>query len=250
MSRKPKFRDVSPEAFYGEGEENKRFSSNLKIQQRTDLTVKQKSFLQLIEDDDTKIVFLYGPAGTSKTFLSVLAALQLLNKKKIGGIYYIRSVVESASKSLGFLPGEKEDKMEPYLMPLKDKLDELLLKSDITHLAKEQTIKGTPVNYLRGASINDALIIADEAQNFDKKELTTIMTRMGNGSKMIICGDPMQSDPAVNGKSGLVPFVNLFDNKESQDNGIYCVKLGTEDIVRSGILKFIIGKIESLIIGR
>lgn len=245
MSRKTKFRDVSPEAFYGDGEENKRFSSSLKIQQRTDLTDKQKAFLQLIEDQDTQIIFLSGPAGTSKTFLSVLAGLQLLNKRKIGGIYYIRSVIESASRSLGFLPGEKEDKMEPYLMPLKDKLDELLLKSDITHLAKEQAIKGTPVNYLRGASISDHLIIADEAQNFDKKELTTILTRIGFGSKLIVCGDPMQSD--INGKSGFTPFFNLFNNEESQKEGIYCVQFGKEDIVRSGILKFIIEKIESMV---
>lgn len=240
MSKKSRLRDVPSSEFFDGGTKRGNF---LKIQQKNNLTKRQKAFLQLIEDDETKIIFLSGPAGTSKTFLSVLAGLQLINSKKIASIYYIRSVIESASRSLGYLPGEASDKMEPYLMPLHDKLEELLLKEDINYLTKEKLIKGTPVNYLRGASISDALIIADEAQNFDKKELITILTRIGEGSKLIVCGDPSQSD--INGKSGFAPMCKVFTGEDSEENGVFHVKFGTEDIVRSGILKFILCKLEA-----
>jgi phosphate starvation-inducible PhoH-like protein len=167
----------------------------------------------------------------------------LMNKHTISDIIYIRSVIESASKSLGYLPGEAEDKMQPYLQPLMDKVEEILPSGEANQLLKEKRIIGSAVNFLRGASWNAKFIIADEAQNFDFKELTTILTRLGKFSKLIIAGDPMQSD--INGKSGFVKMSDLFNNEASKENGIHYFSFTKEDIVRSGILKFIVERIES-----
>ncbi len=215
----------------------------LNIRQRDDLTDNQKRFIDLAMDKSTRVIFVSGPAGTSKTFVSVLAGLMTLNKHSVSDILYIRSVVESASRSMGFLPGEAGDKMLPYLQPLLDKLDEMLPADQIALLTKEKRVEGTVVNFLRGASFNAKFIIADEAQNFDTKELTTIMTRLGKFSKLIIAGDPGQSD--INGKSGFVKMCDLFNDEESRKNGIHYFSFTKEDIVRSGILKYIVERLES-----
>lgn len=221
-----------------------KIGKELKIRHRKDLTDKQIDFMKLALSKDTKIIFVKGPAGTSKTYLAVYAALQLLNQKKVTDVIYVRSVAESASKGLGFLPGEMHDKFEPFLMPLIDKLEELLPKDDISYLNEERRVTGTPINYLRGASFNDKIIIGEEAQNFDSKELTTLITRIGEGSRAIIIGDPTQSD--INGRSGFIKVYNAFDNQESADLGIHCFEFDKDDIVRSGLLKYIIEVLESI----
>src|SRR5574343_1308571 len=194
--------------------QRKKFESDIKIRERSDLTQKQIDLLNLIQNKNTKVVFVKGPAGVSKTFIAILAGLKLLQNKTISDIIYIRSIIESASKSLGSLPGSAILKMEPFLMPLMDKLEELLPAHDIQKLLDDERIKGLPINYLRGSSFNAKYIIADESQNFDKKELTTTISRLGEKSKLIILADPLQSD--INGKSGFMPFYNLFNDKESQ----------------------------------
>lgn len=220
-----------------------KISFELQIKERDDITPKQKELIDLILDKNTKVIFLSGPAGTSKTFISVLAGLKLLNKHAVSDILYIRSVVESASRSLGYLPGEQGDKMEPYLRPLQDKLEEMIGHHDIERLKKEKRVEACPVNYLRGASFNAKFILVDEAQNLDSKEITTVITRLGMFSKIIIAGDPSQSD--INGKSGFMKFCDWFNDEESRKNGIHYFAFTKEDIVRSGILKYIIERIES-----
>lgn len=214
----------------------------LTIQQRNDLTPKQQELLKLILDRETRVVFLSGPAGTAKTYLSVLAGLMLMQKHSVSDILYIRSVVESASKSMGYLPGEAGDKMEPYLRPLRDKLDEILPLNEVTQLIKDKRAEGMPVGFLRGASFNARFILVDEAQNLDQKELITVLTRVGRFSKIIIAGDPMQSD--INGKTGFSPLYKLFDDEESRTNGVYCFTFAKDDIVRSGLVKYIVDRIE------
>ncbi len=215
---------------------------DLSIRERKDFTDKQKKLIDLILDKKTKVVFIQGCAGTSKSFVSIYAGLHLMQKKQVSGIMYVRSIIESASKSLGSLPGDSGLKMEPFLMPLHDKLDELLPKSDIDKLTKENRVEGTPVNYLRGASINAKVIIADESQNFTRQELVTIITRLGQHSKLLIIGDPNQSD--LVGKSGFVKMFDLFNEESCRENGIHCFTFTKEDVVRSGILKFILERIE------
>ena len=147
-----------------------KLKTNLHIYQRP-LTEKQKQFLELAADKQTKIIFVSGPAGTSKTFLAVMEALKLISDKRVSDLIYIRSAVESSDAKLGFLPGEAGDKLAPYLQPLLDKLAEMLPKSEVDLLLKEERVAGVPVGFLRGLNWNAKVIIADEAQNLTFKEL-------------------------------------------------------------------------------
>jgi phosphate starvation-inducible PhoH-like protein len=215
---------------------------DLSISQRADLTDKQKELIHLILDKNTKVVFLSGPAGTSKTYVSVLAGLMLMQKRAVSDILYIRSVVESASRSLGYLPGEAGMKMEPYTRPLHDKMEEMLPKCEVDRLVKENRIEGIPVNFLRGASFNAKFIISDESQNETREELLTILTRVGQFSKIVICGDPSQSD--IGSKSAFQKTFDMFNDEESRENGIHCFSFTKDDIVRSKIVKYIVERFE------
>ena len=214
--------------------------TNIKLK-KIALTDKQTQLLKIIFDNDSKIIFISGPAGTSKTYVAIYGALQLYNMNNERGITYVRTIAESGEKSLGALPGEMAEKINPYMMPMNEKLDELLIPGQASILKEKEIVKGMPINYLRGASWRDEIVIADESQNFTFKELTTLMTRLGEGSKLIICGDPMQSD--INGRSGFADMYSLFNDDESKEKGIHTFHFGPEDIKRSEILKFVIEKI-------
>jgi phosphate starvation-inducible PhoH-like protein len=209
-----------------------------------ELTEKQKAFMALAMDKKVKMLLVSGPAGTTKTYLAVLASLMLMNEKRISDILYVRSIVESADVKMGTLPGEADDKLSPYKRPLLDKLDELLSRSDVQFLNKDNRIDGIPVGYLRGLNWNAKAIIADEAQNCTKKEIVTLMTRTGEFSKVFLCGDPQQSD--INGKSGFLPIFTLFNDDESKENGIYTFEFTEDDILRSALTKFIVKKLKTL----
>lgn len=234
-----KKKDTSPKVH-----QNGKINECLSVYQNQDLTLKQIELLKILQDKHTKLVFIYGPAGTSKTYTSILAGLHLLNQKKVSNLIYVRSAVESSDSKLGFLPGEMDDKMSPYIQPLVDKLEELLPKGDIVKLKKEDRILGIPVNFLRGLNWNAKCIIADECQNMTKKELITLITRVGEFSKLFICGDPDQSD--INGKSGFTQIINSFDDQDSRDNGIFIFKFTEDDVVRSGLVKFILKKLKTV----
>lgn len=218
-----------------------KLKTTLKIYQR-ELTEKQHQFLDLASDKQTKIIFVSGPAGSSKTFLAVLQALKMINEKRVSDLVYIRSAVESSDTKLGFLPGEADEKMAPYIQPLLDKLTEMLPKGDIDVLVKEERVTGVPVGFLRGLNWNAKVIIADEAQNMTYKELFTLITRTGEFSKVFILGDPEQSD--INGKSGFIKMISHFDDEESRQNGIHVFRFTEDDIVRSGLVQFIIKKVK------
>ena len=218
-----------------------KLKSVLKIYQR-ELTDKQKQFLTLAADKTAKVIFVSGPAGTSKTFLAVYHALTMINEKRVSDLVYIRSAVECSDAKLGFLPGEADEKMSPYIQPLLDKLTELLPKGDIDILLKEERVTGIPVGFLRGLNWNAKAIIADEAQNMSFKELFTLITRTGEFSKVFILGDPEQSD--INGRSGFIKMIGHFDDEESRTNGIHVFRFTEDDIVRSGLVQFIIKKIK------
>ncbi len=214
----------------------------VQIRQRPDLTNKQKDFLKLALDNNTKVIFLSGPSGSSKSFLATLAVLELMNLKKVSDLVYIRSIVESSENKMGYLPGNAEEKLSPYLEPLMEKLDELLFAADVNALLREKRIDGKPTGYLRGLSWNAKGIIMDEAQNSTFKELTTLLTRVGHFSKLFVCGDPMQSD--INGKSGFERMCNIFNDNESKEKGIHVFYLTEEDIVRSEIVRYIVKKLQ------
>lgn len=219
-------------------------SLNFKFKQRDfEFTQKQKRLIGLLESRETKICFVTGSAGTSKTIIAAYAALQLLQQNHDLNILYLRSVVENSARSMGFLPGEMDEKFAPYLAPLEDKLDELIQPQDIGYLKQQRIIEGMPINFLRGASWRDKIVILDEAQNLDKKEFLTILTRLGKGSKLFICGDPMQSDIQ---NSALNEVYRLFKNEEAQKQGIFTFEFTDEDIVRDEVVKFIIDKFNEL----
>ncbi len=210
-------------------------------QRKFKFSERQREFLELALNDESKIIFLAGPAGTSKTYLSVYASVNLLAKDLDKEIIYVRSIAESAEKGLGSLPGEAGHKFEPFVTPLWEKIDEMVSPEHAVWLKQSQHLTAKPINYLRGASWENKLIIADEAQNFSFKELVTLITRIGENTKMFICGDFMQSDIK---SSGFQQMFDLFNDEESIPHGIHCFQFNNEDIHRSLILRFIISKLQ------
>ena len=209
------------------------------------LTERQLKFLSIAFSDSTNIMFIAGPAGSTKTYMAVYSALRLLSAFEELDLLYVRTVIESAEKGLGALPGDIDEKFNPYMAPLEDKLYEMLPKTSTERkeLFDSGRIAAMPINYLRGSSWKDKIVIADEAQNFTYKELITLITRVGNNCKLFICGDFMQSD--INGRSGFPPMFDLFNDEESVTMGIHAFKFGKEDILRSEILKYIISKLDN-----
>jgi len=206
-------------------------------------TEKQKELIDLIQDKNTKVIFLKGPAGSSKSIVSVYCALEALNKKKIGEIIYIRNAVESSDHPLGYLKGDLESKMQPYLAPLMDKMEELLPKSQVNYLTEKGHLRGIPVGFLRGLSLNCAYIIVDEIQNASKTELITIMTRIGKFSKLLLLADEKQIDVR---NSAYKSVFNAFDNQESRDQGIVTFEFGIDDIMREEVIKHIIKTFDTI----
>jgi phosphate starvation-inducible PhoH-like protein len=200
------------------------------------ITDNQTAFYYLSQNDKTNMIFLNGPAGSAKSYIAVYTGLELLKNRKIDKIIYIRSVVESSSRSIGSLPGELDDKFMPYAAVCLEKASEIVDKSTLNSLLELEYIKTIPVNFVRGLTFNNALVIVDEAQNLNKSELITILTRFGKNSKYIISGDLKQSDIR---DSGFGEIFNKFDTEFSRKNDIHCVNFNTSDIVRSQILKHI-----------
>ena len=207
------------------------------------LTEKQKDFLRLALSPTTKLMFISGPAGSTKTYMAIYSALRWLASNNQFDLLYVRTIIESAEKNMGSLPGNADEKLDPYLRPLYDKLDEMLRAQDQNELRRSNRVLATPVNYLRGANWTNKIVVADEAQNFTIKELITLITRLGEGSRLFICGDFLQSD--INGKTGFKEIATLFNDEASKEQGIEYFEFDTNDILRSDILKFIIHKLEN-----
>ncbi len=211
-------------------------------------TEKQKEFFKIALHPSTKIVFVNGPAGTSKTLLSVYCGLQMLNMKTINNILYLRSAVESSANSLGFLPGSAEDKLKFYNLPFFDKLDELLVSAKPEKLEEQNRISMFPVAFARGMNWKAKCVILDEAQNSTSKEIITVLTRLGEGSKAFVLADPMQTDLKnpnhVGGCQSLIH--SMFSDEECFDHGVYYFEFGEEDIMRSELVKFLVRKFRDI----
>lgn len=208
-------------------------------------TEKQKKIIELFLDKHTKLMILKGPAGTSKTMLSMYLGLTLLNQKKVSDIVLVRSAVESSDSKLGYLPGDLTEKIQVYLTPFNNKFSELLQEHDIKRLEKDGRFIICPINFARGLHFAVKFICCDEAQNLTLREIHTLMSRMGEFSKMIIAGDAEQSDLPT-GKSGFSTAYDAFSDEEAFENGIVCVELTEEDIVRSELVKYITKKFKEI----
>lgn len=216
---------------------------NFRIKKPFHFNENHKQFYDCLKQDNTNMVFMDGPAGTAKTYIAVLAALELIKEQKTKGITYIRSVIESASRSIGALPGEVDDKFLPYAMPLIEKVKEVTEDSTCAMLQAHNIIHAVPVNFVRGLTFNDSVVIVDEAQNLTYGELVTILTRFGKNTRYIVCGDLKQSD--IGKASGYKEIYNKFATPQSEAHQIYTFKFGSSEIVRSKILRYIVDVLEA-----
>ena len=210
-------------------------------------TDKQKEFFKVALNFNTRIVFVNGPAGTSKSLLAVYCGLQLLNMKAISDIMYLRSAVESSDSKLGYLPGTAEDKLRFYNLPFLDKLDELLPTTRAEKLEQEGRISMFPVNFARGMNWKSKCIILDEAQNSSLKEITTVLTRLGEGSRCFVLADPMQTDLRNRDQiGGFEKLYKTFTDQESQAMGIHTFAFDEDDIMRSELCKYVVKKVRTI----
>ena len=194
---------------------------------------KQAEFINLLNLN--QICFAVGPAGTGKTFLAIAHALSQLLAGKKQKIVLTRPVVE-AGESLGFLPGDLSQKLNPYLKPLYDSMEYLLTPAQIKKLEENGSIEISPLAYMRGRSINKAVIILDEAQNTTKNQMKMFLTRLGESSQAIITGDITQIDLPKKSESGLVHALSILHDIES----LSITEFSKNDIIRSRIVKEII----------
>ena len=196
-------------------------------------TRNQKKLVHLSEDND--VVFAIGPAGTGKTYTAVALAVRALKTKLVRKIILTRPAVE-AGESLGFLPGDLKDKIDPYLRPLYDALDDMMPGEKLDHFMQNRIIEVAPLAFMRGRTLDNAFIILDEAQNATSTQLKMFLTRLGPSAKCIITGDLSQVDLPRNQKSGLRKAVELLGDLE----GIATLFLNSDDVVRHKLVKEII----------
>lgn len=188
-------------------------------------TANQRKLVAAAQKND--IVFAVGPAGTGKTYTAVAIAVQALKERKIKKIIITRPAVE-AGENLGFLPGDLKEKIDPYLRPVYDALQDMLSTEKLNGYIEKNIVEIAPLAYMRGRTLNDAFILLDEAQNTTSMQLKMFLTRMGTESKMIITGDITQIDLPRSQRSGLVDAYRMLRNI----NGIKFIELDASDVVR------------------
>ncbi len=196
-------------------------------------TANQKKLVQAVDRND--IVFAIGPAGTGKTYTAVALAVRALKNKLVKKIILTRPAVE-AGENLGFLPGDLKEKIDPYLRPLYDALDDMIPADKLGYYMSTRTIEIAPLAYMRGRTLDHAFIILDEAQNSNDLQIKMFLTRIGPNAKAIITGDPTQVDLPKNQRSGLGKAVRILKNID----GIAQIELDEEDVVRHRLVKAII----------
>jgi len=193
----------------------------------------QRKYIQAIQDED--VVFGIGVAGTGKTYLAVAMAVQALMQKQVNRIVLARPAVEAGEK-LGFLPGDLQDKVDPYLRPLYDALFDLIDYERVTRLLEKRVIEVAPLAFMRGRTLSDAFIILDEAQNTTSEQMKMFLTRIGFGSKAVITGDVTQVDLPTGKRSGLIEAERIL----ADIKGIKFIYFTDKDVVRHKLVQMII----------
>lgn len=231
--------DKSPKVFQKE-----KIAYELHIRERDDLTEKQIDILKTALAKDTRCVFIDGVFGSGKTWLCVLAALKLLQQKKVDQIIYVRNPVESSSTGkMGYLKGDLLTKMEPYASIIFDKMDELLPPSEIQALKDDNRVECIPLGFTRGKSWACKAIIVDEASCMDYESILLLLTRCGEFSRIFFIGDEKNQADIKN--PGLRKMFEKFNDSISKENGIYCFELREKaDIIRSKFVRFVLEHLE------
>lgn len=201
-------------------------------------TVNQRKYIDAITNND--LVFGIGPAGTGKSFLAVAMAVNALFQKQVSRIILTRPAVE-AGERLGFLPGDLQDKVDPYLRPLYDALFDLVDNERVTKMLEKRIIEIAPLAFMRGRTLSDAFIILDEAQNTTSEQMKMFLTRIGFGSKAVVTGDKTQIDLPRGQKSGLKEAEGILANLD----GIEFVHFNDRDVVRHKLVQMIVRAYES-----
>jgi phosphate starvation-inducible protein PhoH and related proteins len=196
-------------------------------------TVNQQKLVDLVKDND--MVFALGPAGTGKTYISVAMAVKALKSKMVKKIIITRPAVE-AGENLGFLPGDLKEKIDPYLRPIYDALNDMIPYEKLQYYMEREIIEIAPLAYMRGRTLNNAFILLDEAQNTTTMQMKMFLTRMGPESKMIITGDASQIDLPGRQRSGLKEAIRILRDVK----GIGMIQLSEKDVVRHKLVRDII----------
>lgn len=202
-------------------------------------TSNQKKLVVAVSKDD--LVFALGPSGTGKTYISVALAVKALKNKEVKKIIITRPAVE-AGENLGFLPGDLKEKIDPYLRPVYDALDDMIPFEKLKYYQDKRIIEIAPLGYMRGRTLNDAFILLDEAQNTNPMQIKMFLTRMGPNSKVIINGDLSQIDLPIHTRSGLNEAVKILKKVK----GISFVNFTSKDVIRHKIVKEIIDAYQAL----
>jgi phosphate starvation-inducible PhoH-like protein len=201
-------------------------------------SLNQRHYLEQIEKLD--MVFGIGPAGTGKTYLAVAQAVAFLVNKQVARIVLARPAVEAGEK-LGFLPGDLQEKVDPYLRPLYDALYDLLDYEKVSRLLERNAIEVAPIAFMRGRTLNDAFVIIDEAQNTTPEQMKMVLTRIGFGSKVVVTGDITQIDLPAGKISGLIEAISVL----SDVKGISFCYFDEKDVVRHKLVQSIIKAYEA-----
>jgi phosphate starvation-inducible PhoH-like protein len=220
-------------------------ASGLLVSSKRDMirpkTKNQENYINAIFNN--QIVFGIGPAGTGKTYLATAAGLYFLREKLVERIILVRPVVE-AGESLGFLPGDLKEKIDPYLRPLFDAIYDMIDPHIFHELVENEVIEVAPLAYMRGRTLNKAFVILDEAQNTTIDQMKMFLTRTGNDTKLVITGDITQIDLPVGKKSGLIHAKEIFEGAEDNSGDIKFCYFASEDVSRGEIVKKILDAYE------
>lgn len=198
-------------------------------------TPRQVHYVEALRDENIDLIFGVGPAGTGKTFLAVAAAVEALKQERVDKIIVTRPAVEAGEK-LGYLPGDLAEKVDPYLMPIWDAFRSQMSENDLKARRERRVIEVAPLAFMRGRTLSNAFVIVDEAQNATVLQMKMTLTRLGEGSRMVVTGDPSQIDLLRPDQSGLSHAISILEDVP----GVEVIRFATQDVVRHRLVAHIV----------
>ncbi|MBX3428062.1 MAG: PhoH family protein [Hyphomonadaceae bacterium] len=198
-------------------------------------TPRQVHYVEALRDENIDLIFGVGPAGTGKTFLAVAAAVEALKQERVDRIIVTRPAVEAGEK-LGYLPGDLSEKVDPYLMPIWDAFRSQMSENDLKARRERRVIEVAPLAFMRGRTLSNAFVIVDEAQNATVLQMKMTLTRLGEGSRMVVTGDPSQIDLLRPDQSGLAHAISILEDVP----GVEVIRFATQDVVRHRLVAHIV----------